>query len=102
MCIRDSTQPPRAGAPYLFALPDGSPAVDGTIEELDPPYRLVQTWHVRYDPAMAAEPPSRVEWTLTRAGEGLTRLRVVHGDLARSPLTAANVRSCLLYTSRCV
>ncbi|HON74678.1 MAG TPA: SRPBCC family protein [Dermatophilaceae bacterium] len=87
------TEPPRAGAPYLFALPDGSPAVDGTIEELDPPYRLVQTWHVRYDPAMAAEPPSRVEWTLTRAGEGLTRLRVVHGDLARSPLTAANVRS---------
>ena len=44
-------------------------------------------------PAMTAEPPSRVEWTLARAGDGLTRLRVVHGDLARSPLTAANVRS---------
>ena len=56
-----------------------------------PPHRLVQTWHVRYDPAMEAEPPSRVEWTLTRAGEGLTLLRVVHGDLARSPLTAASV-----------
>ena len=87
------TDPPSAGAPYLFALPDGAPAVDGTIEVLEPPHRLVQTWHVRYDPAMEQEPPSRVEWTLTQAGEGLTLLRVVHGDLARSPLTAAQVRA---------
>ncbi len=86
------SQMPTQGRPYLFVLPDGSPAVDGTIEVLEPPHRLVQTWHVRYDDAMAAEPPSRVEWTVTEAGEGLTRLRVVHGDLARSPLTAANVR----------
>ena len=85
------TDPPRAGQPYALSTPDGTPAVDGSIEVLDPPHRLVQTWHVRYDPAMEAEPPSRVEWTLTRAGEGLTLLRVVHGDLARSPLTAASV-----------
>lgn len=85
------SEPPLPGRPYLSALPDGSAAVDGTIEVFDPPHRLVQTWHVRYDPALEAEPPSRVEWTLVRAGEGLTRLRVVHGDLARSPLTAANV-----------
>ena len=85
------TDPPRAGQPYALSTPDGTPAVDGSIEVLDPPHRLVQPWHVRYDPAMEAEPPSRVEWTLTRAGEGLTLLRVVHGDLARSPLTAASV-----------
>ena len=57
------TEPPSAGAPYLFALPDGAPAVDGTVEVLEPPHRLVQTWHVRYDPTMEQEPPSRVEWT---------------------------------------
>lgn len=85
------TEPPQAGRAYLSALPDGSPGVDGTIEVCEPPHRLVQTWHVRYDPELAAEPPSRVEWTVTRAGDGLTLLRVVHGDLARSPRTAANV-----------
>ena len=73
------SEPPLPGRPYLSALPDGSAAVDGTIEVFDPPHRLVQTWHVRYDPAMTAEPPSRVEWTLARAGDGLTRLRVGDG-----------------------
>ena len=62
----------------------------------------VHTWHVRYDDAMAAEPPSRVEWLLTELGPELTRLRLTHRDLARSPLTWANVKDCLLYPSRCV
>ena len=79
--------PPVAGQPYRTLMADGQPAIDGTIEELDAPHRLVQTWHFLYDTAMAAEPPSRVEWTLAVAGDGLTRLDVVHGDLARSPLT---------------
>jgi uncharacterized protein YndB with AHSA1/START domain len=84
--------PPRAGQPYRTSLPDGSGAVDGVIDELDPPHRLVMTWHTLYDAALAEEPPSRVEWTLTEAGDGLTQLDLVHGDLARSPLTWANVR----------
>jgi uncharacterized protein YndB with AHSA1/START domain len=84
--------PPIAGEPFLTSLPDGRPAVDGTIEILEPPHRLVHTWHVRYDDAMAAEPPSRVEWQLSKAGPGLTRVRLTHRDLARSPLTWANVK----------
>jgi uncharacterized protein YndB with AHSA1/START domain len=85
---------PAAGQPYrtVIRAAGDAPAVDGVIEVFDPPHRLVQTWHVLYDAAMAEEPPSRVEWTLTDAGEGLTRLDVVHGDLARSPLTWANVK----------
>ncbi len=59
---------------------------------LDPPYRMVQTWHTLYDAELAAEPVSQVEWVVEDAGEGLTRLRVVHGDLAQSPQTWANVR----------
>ena len=87
-----------AGQPYATVVEDGRPAVDGMVEELTPPApgapgRFVQTWHVLYDAAMAEEPPSRVEWTVEEAGEGLTRVRVVHGDLAQSPLTWANVRT---------
>ena len=84
--------PPRAGQPYRTSLPDGRGAVDGMIEEIDPPHRLVMTWHTLYDAAMADEPTSRVEWTLTEVGEGLTQLDLLHGDLALSPLTWANVR----------
>jgi uncharacterized protein YndB with AHSA1/START domain len=84
--------PPQTGQPYRTVDAAGCGAVDGTIEEMSPPNRLVMTWHTLYDPAMADEPPSRIEWTLTEVGDGLTQLDLIHGDLARSPLTWAGVR----------
>jgi len=48
------------------------------MREMDPPNRLVMTWHTLYDPALAQEPPSRVEWIVEAMGEGLTRLRLEH------------------------
>jgi uncharacterized protein YndB with AHSA1/START domain len=89
--------PPVAGERYRTTMVDGTPAVDGVIEEMDPPKRLVMTWHVLYDAAMADEPPSRVEWIIEPVGECLTRLRLEHGDLARSPLTWANVKDGWVY-----
>ena len=88
---------PTPGARYRTVTADGRDAVDGIVEEMTPPGsgtpgRFVQTWHVLYDAAMAQEPPSRVEWTVEQVGEGLTRVRLVHGDLASSPLTWANVK----------
>jgi uncharacterized protein YndB with AHSA1/START domain len=79
------------GAPFRYVLADGSTAVEGTIEEIQAPRRLVTTWRVLYDAAMAAEPPSRVEWSVEPAGEGLTRVVVEHVDLGRSPLTSRSV-----------
>ena len=76
---------------YTTSRADGSPAVEGTVAVLDPPHHLVLTWHPLYDTALAAEPPGRVEWHVEAAGEGLTRVRVVHSDLAQSPLTWASV-----------
>jgi uncharacterized protein YndB with AHSA1/START domain len=84
-------RPPVQGETYRTSLADGSPAVDGTIEVLEPPHRLVLTWHTLYDAELAAEPVSRVEWHVEPAGEGLTRVRLVHGDLALSPKTWASV-----------
>ena len=90
-------EPPVAGVAYRTVSMDGRDAVEGTIEEMTPPTpgrpgRFVQTWHVLYDAALAAEPPGRVEWTIEGVGEGLTRVRLVHGDLAHSPLTWAHVK----------
>jgi uncharacterized protein YndB with AHSA1/START domain len=85
-------EPPQAGQPYRTTMASGLPAVDGIVEVCEPPRRLVQTWHVLYDASMAEEPAGRVEWTITDAGEGMVRLDLLHGDLARSPLTWAHVK----------
>jgi DNA-binding transcriptional ArsR family regulator/uncharacterized protein YndB with AHSA1/START domain len=90
-------EPPVAGRPYRTVLPDGRPANDGMIEEMTPPVdgqagRFVQTWHILYDDALSAEPAGRVEWLVEAAGEGLTRVRLVHSGLEQSPLTWENVK----------
>ena len=84
----------RCGSRYRNVLAGDRDAVEGVIEEIDPPHRLVMTWHVLYDAALAAEPPGRVEWRLTAANEegSVTRVTLRHGDLALSPLTWENVR----------
>lgn len=79
------------GAPYRMILPDGSDAVVGTIEEVEPPTRLVMTWRVMYDAAASAEPPSRVEWLLHESTDGVTKLTTIHRDLGLSPITSAGV-----------
>lgn len=81
-----------AGADYTSVLPDGRLATSGTVLELEAPRRLRQTWSPRYAPALAAEPAGVLEWTVEPAGAGLTRLRLVHGELGRSPLTHGAVR----------
>lgn len=83
------------GAPFRNVVVDGDVlAVDGVVETFEPPHRLVVTWHVNYDAEMAAEPPGRVEWTLTPANdEGtVTRVTLRHADLALSPTTWAHVK----------
>ncbi len=83
------------GAPFVSRIvAQDRPAVDGTIEVFEPPSRLVYTWHALYDAEMAAEPPSRVEWTLAPATEdgAVTRVTMRHGDLGMSPKTWESVR----------
>jgi uncharacterized protein YndB with AHSA1/START domain len=79
------------GAEFRYVW-NGEDQVVGEVLEADPPKRLVVTWRALYRAGLADEPPSRVEWTLTPAGEGMTRVDVVHGDLGQSPLTWASVK----------
>ncbi len=84
----------RPGDPVRYVMADDVDAIEGVIETFDPPRRLVYTWRVLYDAELAAEPPGRVEWTLTPADEDATVTRVTlrHGDLALSPKTWEHVR----------
>ena len=88
--IIDSTW--EKGAAYTGWASDRSQQyVDGEVIEASPPRKLVTTWRALYDPETAAEPFSRVTWEIEPAGDGVTKLTVVHDELEASPKTAENV-----------
>jgi uncharacterized protein YndB with AHSA1/START domain len=88
--VIESTYEP--GAPYVGWSGDRSQQyVEGEVIEANAPHKLVTTWRALYDPETAAEPFSRVTWEIEPAGDGVTKLTVVHDELDASPKTAENV-----------
>lgn len=71
---------------------DGSLWSHNTVLECEPPRRLVHTWRSLYDEELAGEPESRVTWELEEAGDGMTKLTLVHDRLEQSPKTAESIR----------
>jgi uncharacterized protein YndB with AHSA1/START domain len=71
------------GVPEVF--------IDGEVLEVDPPHRLVQTWHAYFSPETAAEAPGRLTWEIVEE-DGITRLTVIH-ELVDSPATLASVNN---------
>jgi uncharacterized protein YndB with AHSA1/START domain len=63
---------------------------DGEVIEADPPWRLVQTWHVLFDPATRVESDTRLSWEIEEGNSGVSTLTLTH-DLAGAPETAALV-----------
>jgi uncharacterized protein YndB with AHSA1/START domain len=92
----------RPGGAFRAFAPDvmkahGAPDViiEGEVLEVDPPHRLVQTWHAYFSPEIAAEGPTRLTWELAPTGDdGVTQLTVTH-ELADAPNTAAVVSGSL-------
>jgi uncharacterized protein YndB with AHSA1/START domain len=81
----------RAGGSYrAFASEamraQGAPevAVDGEVIEADPPHKLVQTWRMCMDDGMLAEGFTRLTFEIEPAGEGVSKLSVIH-DLKGAP-----------------
>jgi uncharacterized protein YndB with AHSA1/START domain len=65
-------------------------AVDGEVIEADPPRKLVVTWRMAMDPALAAEGFTRLTYEIEDGKGGVTRLTVIH-DLEGAPKLAALV-----------
>jgi uncharacterized protein YndB with AHSA1/START domain/DNA-binding transcriptional ArsR family regulator len=78
----------RVGVRYTYDYPDGSPAADGEILEVDPPRRLAMTFHALWDPAIAAEEPLRQVWEIAAGEDGTCRLTVVTEGLVRGTKSA--------------
>jgi uncharacterized protein YndB with AHSA1/START domain/DNA-binding transcriptional ArsR family regulator len=70
------------GARWTSDAEDGKPYLDGEILEIEPPRRLVHTFHVNSDDA-AGDPPSKVTWEITPMGDAC-RLRLIHEELAEA------------------
>jgi uncharacterized protein YndB with AHSA1/START domain/DNA-binding transcriptional ArsR family regulator len=66
-----------AGCRYEFAI-DGQTAIVGEVLEAVPHSRLAMTFDARWDDDVAPESPSRVTWEIEQAGDGLSKLTVVH------------------------
>jgi uncharacterized protein YndB with AHSA1/START domain/DNA-binding transcriptional ArsR family regulator len=69
-----------AGAPEV--------AVDGEVIEAEPPRKLVQTWRMLMDPALAEEGFTRLTYEINEGAGGITTLTVTH-DLTGAPNLAA-------------
>jgi uncharacterized protein YndB with AHSA1/START domain len=82
---------------YRSVDSEGSPMIEGSVSEYDPPRRLVHTWRPLFDPEQAAEPASRVTWEIEPKDDGTTVLTVVHDQLEGSPKTAESVSGGWMY-----
>jgi uncharacterized protein YndB with AHSA1/START domain len=79
---------PNEGMKQFPNIPDV--ITDGEILELSAPRKLVQTWRMLMDPALAAEGFTRLTIELQPVRGGVTKLTVTH-DLTGAPKLAALV-----------
>ena len=70
----------KASAGWTSESEDGHVYLDGRIVEIDPPRRLVQTFHVLDDPEAAEEEPSRLTFEIEQMGSAC-RLLLTHEEL---------------------
>jgi uncharacterized protein YndB with AHSA1/START domain/DNA-binding transcriptional ArsR family regulator len=84
----DSTWEKGAAVNYRYA--SGDVAVEGNVIEVDPPNKLVISWHVLYDEAAKAEEPSRVTFALQDVN-GQTRLRIVHDQFPENTVLLGSI-----------
>jgi uncharacterized protein YndB with AHSA1/START domain len=69
------------GAPYRTELPNGTTPFEGIILEIDPPRRLVYSFHYVGNEETRPEQPARVTWEITPLGN-VCKLTVVHDAFA--------------------
>ncbi|WP_049563173.1 ArsR/SmtB family transcription factor [Nonomuraea sp. SBT364] len=69
------------GSAYRIAHDRAGGLVEGENLEVDPPWRLVQTYHAIWDDDIAAQGTSRVTWQIEQVGDSC-RLVVRHDQLA--------------------
>ena len=71
-----------------FGLPDE--IIVGKVIEIDPPHKLVQTWHPLFDAGTTAEPHTRLTYEIKENQSGLCTVTITH-DVTGAPRVAGMV-----------
>jgi DNA-binding transcriptional ArsR family regulator/uncharacterized protein YndB with AHSA1/START domain len=79
-----------AGDEYAYEI-NGQTAIVGTVIAADPHTRLEMSFDARWDDQVADDPPSRLTWEIEPAGEGISRVTVVHDGFESETSTYAQV-----------
>lgn len=58
--------------------------LEGELIEVDPPHKIVQTFHVAIEEPAASDPRSRVTWEVTRIDAATTRVRMIHEGMGEA------------------
>jgi uncharacterized protein YndB with AHSA1/START domain len=61
--------------------------IEGQVQEVDPPHRLVTSFHMLMDPRLVAEPFTRITYEIKERENGVCSLTLVH-ELAGAPTLA--------------
>ncbi len=80
----------RPGSPYRMTI-DGELQIEGRIVEVDPPRRLVETFHAVWDEGVAADAPTTVTWEIDDAMPGVCKVTVIHDGLVGGSSTLEQV-----------
>jgi uncharacterized protein YndB with AHSA1/START domain len=78
--------------PEMQAMGIPDVAIDGVVEEADPPRKLVHTYRFLFSNEMKAEGFTRITWEIEPVASGFSRLTVVH-ELEGAPIMAGMVSS---------
>ena len=84
------------GSPIVYRIGDDT-AIVGEVLECDPAKKLVCTFDARWDDDVRADPPSRISWVLEQAGEGVSKLTVVHDRFSEKTATYNQVGEGMSY-----
>jgi glyoxylase I family protein len=74
----------------MKALGTADVIIDGQVLEVNAPHKLVQTWRMLMDPAMAAEGFTRLTYEIEPVRGGVSKLTITH-DLSHAPTVSAFV-----------
>jgi uncharacterized protein YndB with AHSA1/START domain/DNA-binding transcriptional ArsR family regulator len=80
----------QAGSSYRMTI-DGEVQIEGRIVDVDPPRRLVQSFHAIWDEGVAADAPTTVTWEIEDAMPGVCKVTVIHDGLVAGSSTLEQV-----------
>ena len=85
-----------SGSEYVYSI-NGQKAIVGEVLSAEQPSRLAMTFDARWDDEVAGDPPSRITWEIEPAGDGLSKLTVVHDGFVGESHTYGQVGGGMPY-----